>query len=48
MKPLRIGRLLSDYSRVGGTHHLAMVYGASLHEASAWGAQMGWKVKNIR
>ena len=42
-----IADFLSDYSRAGGTHHLAMVYGASLREASAWGDLMGWKVLHI-
>jgi L-arabinose isomerase len=44
---LPIADFLSDYSRFGGTHHLALAYGVSLAEASAWGELMGWEVRHI-
>ncbi len=45
---LPIADFLSDYSRLGGTHHLAMAYGATLREVSAWGEIMGWKVQHLK
>lgn len=35
---------LAEYSRVGGTHHLAMVYGALATDIRKMGEIMGWKV----
>jgi L-arabinose isomerase len=35
---------LTDYSRLGGTHHSALVYGDALHTVSGFGEWMGWRV----
>lgn len=35
---------LTDYSRLGGTHHAALVYGDALHTISGFGEWMGWRV----
>jgi len=35
---------LCAYSKAGGTHHCALVYGRSLPEIRAFGETMGWKV----
>jgi L-arabinose isomerase len=34
---------LTDYSRLGGTHHAALVYGDALHTISGFGEWMGWR-----
>jgi L-arabinose isomerase len=44
---LPIADFLAAYSRLGGTHHLAMAYGAALREVAAWGELMGWKVRTL-
>jgi L-arabinose isomerase len=44
---LPVADFLTDYSRGGGTHHLAMAYGATRQEVSAWGELMGWKVQHL-
>ncbi len=35
---------LTVYSRAGGTHHAALVYGASMAVLEGFGAEMGWEV----
>ena len=45
---LPVAEFLTDYSRAGGTHHLAMVYGATLQEVSAWGELMDWTVRHLK
>ncbi len=35
---------LAGYSRAGGTHHAALVYGASMAVLEGFGAEMGWDV----
>ena len=43
--PLR--DFLADYSRAGGTHHCALVYGASADEILRTGALLGWGCRTI-
>ncbi|HXK60238.1 MAG TPA: hypothetical protein PLP42_10135 [Acidobacteriota bacterium] len=38
-----IEEFLEEYSRNGGTHHLALVYGNVTREITRWGKLMGWK-----
>jgi L-arabinose isomerase len=43
-KPDRpIAEFLAGYSRVGGTHHLAISYGLSVESAETFGQMMGWE-----
>ena len=42
-----ISRFLSDYSMAGGTHHLAVVYGAVEKEIERFGTMMGFEVVTI-
>lgn len=37
-----IADFLADYSRLGGTHHAALVYGEVVEEIAAFGDFMGW------
>jgi len=39
---LPIEEFLAEYSRVGGTHHLALVYGNAVEEIAGWGRLMRW------
>lgn len=49
MKPaLPISEFLAEYSKVGGTHHAALVYGNVLAELTGFGELMGWKTVIIR
>jgi hypothetical protein len=41
--PLPLPEFLAAYSRLGGTHHLALSYGACLETVSAFGRMMGGK-----
>ena len=45
--PLPLPEFLAAYSRLGGTHHLALSYGACLETVSAFGRMMGWDVRLI-
>jgi L-arabinose isomerase len=45
--PLPVAEFLSAYSRLGGTHHLALSYGAPVEEMSAFGRMMGWDTQFI-
>ncbi len=45
--PLPLPEFLAAYSRLGGTHHLALSYGASVETVSAFGRMMGWDVRLI-
>jgi len=45
--PLPLAEFLSAYSRLGGTHHLALAYGASVQTVSAFGRMMGWDTQLI-
>lgn len=48
MKPCkRIKDFLKEYSKLGGTHHSAMVYGADIQEIVAFGEMMGFDVAVI-
>jgi len=40
---LPIADFLARYSKGGGTHHLALVYGAKAQEIAQWGELMGWQ-----
>lgn len=43
MKPgLPLHEFLAEYSRVGGTHHAALVYGASMATLAGFSRAMGW------
>jgi L-arabinose isomerase len=46
--PLPLAEFLAAYSRLGGTHHLALSYGASKETVAAFGRMMGWDVQVIR
>lgn len=39
---LPVGEFLAAYSRAGGTHHSALVYGKVAEEIVRWGKLMGW------
>jgi L-arabinose isomerase len=45
--PLPLAEFLAAYSRLGGTHHLALSYGASVETLSAFGRMMGWDTQLI-
>ena len=40
---LPIEEFLAQYSQCGGTHHLALTYGASVRLVEAFGQMMGWE-----
>ncbi len=40
---LPIENFLAEYSRQGGTHHLAISYSASIRLVEAFGQMMGWE-----
>lgn len=40
--PLTVPRFLEAYSRAGGTHHAALVYGDRLQDLRRFGRMMGW------
>lgn len=40
---LPIEEFLGEYSRVGGTHHLAISYGLSVETVETFGQMMGWE-----
>ncbi|MCJ7473420.1 MAG: hypothetical protein MUP02_11595, partial [Actinobacteria bacterium] len=39
-----INKVLSEYSKAGGTHHKILVYGDAVSNISGFGEMMGWKV----
>ena len=39
---------LAEYSRAGGTHHLAVSYGMDVGAVETFGAMMGWETVVIR
>ncbi len=43
----QVSDFLAEYSRNGGTHHLALVYGDVSQEISGWGRMMGWKTVDL-
>jgi len=45
---LPVAEFLAEYSRVGGTHHLAISYGLSVETVEAFGKMMGWETVVIR
>lgn len=40
---LPVADFLAAYSRAGGTHHAALVYGHAMHEIAGFGALIGWE-----
>ena len=40
---MRIADFLAEYSRAGGTHHAALVYGEAAAEIARFGEMMGWR-----
>ena len=40
--PRPVGEFLAEYSRQGGTHHSALVYGKVAEEIVGWGKLMRW------
>ena len=46
--PLPVAEFLAAYSRLGGTHHLAVTYAADTKPFELFGALMGWDVAVIR
>jgi L-arabinose isomerase len=48
MKPkIPLHDFLSAYSRAGGTHHSALVYGEAAREMVWFGETMGWDIIKI-
>ena len=48
IKPqIKIEDFLAEYSRAGGTHHLAMVYGKKIQALSKFAKIMGWNALRI-
>ena len=45
---LPLGEFLQQYSRLGGTHHLALIYNADVDTVQTFGAMMGWETCLIR
>jgi L-arabinose isomerase len=45
---LPVAEFLAEYSRAGGTHHLAISYGLSVETVEAFGRMMGWETVVIR
>jgi L-arabinose isomerase len=45
--PLAVPDFLSAYSRLGGTHHLAVTYATDAKPFEAFGHLMGWDVAVI-
>ena len=43
-----VAEFLSAYSRAGGTHHAALVYGRAVPEIAGFGALMGWETMVIK
>ncbi len=41
--PMGLGDFLASYSRLGGTHHLAITYAGSTERIVAFGDMMGWE-----
>jgi L-arabinose isomerase len=46
--PLPVADFLAEYSRLGGTHHLAVTYAKDTRPFELFGALMGWDVAVIR
>lgn len=44
---LPINDFLGEYSRYGGTHHSALVYGVGENELEGFGSMMGWKTVTL-
>ncbi|MEI6875621.1 MAG: hypothetical protein WCL50_10915, partial [Spirochaetota bacterium] len=44
---LRLDDFLAGYSRLGGTHHLAMAYADSIGELEDFALHMGWEVAEL-
>lgn len=40
---MAVADFLTEYSRAGGTHHSALVYGNAAREIAGFGEMMGWK-----
>jgi L-arabinose isomerase len=45
--PLALAEFLERYSRHGGTHHLALSYGAEITVLRSFGEMMGWEVVQV-
>jgi L-arabinose isomerase len=45
---LSLPEFLQQYSRLGGTHHLALVYGADVDTVQTFGSMMGWETCLVR
>ena len=44
MRPaMPVAEFLESYSRAGGTHHAALVYGDCMHVLKNFGVFMGWE-----
>jgi len=43
-----VADFLAEYSRVGGTHHSALVYGDAVDEVAAFGELFGWRTVVLR
>jgi L-arabinose isomerase len=46
--PLPVAEFLASYSRLGGTHHLAVIYAKDTKPFELFGSFMGWDVAVIR
>jgi L-arabinose isomerase len=45
---LPVSEFLAEYSRAGGTHHSALVYGNVAEEIVSWGKLMRWNTVLLR
>jgi L-arabinose isomerase len=45
---LPVEEFLAEYSRLGGTHHLAISYGSDVETIENFGKMMGWETAVIR
>ncbi|NLU40582.1 MAG: hypothetical protein GXX08_00065 [Firmicutes bacterium] len=45
---MAVSDFLEQYSRAGGTHHAALVYGAKVSDLATVGRLMGWEVTTIQ
>ncbi len=46
--PMPLGDFLAAYSREGGTHHAALIYGVAAEEVANLAAVMDWKLKVLK
>ena len=45
--PMKVADFLAEYSRLGGTHHAALVYGGDIRVLIGFAKFMGWETVEI-